>query len=65
MLKILLVPVIMACAVGGTVGILKVIGKVFPGGVPRDPITKKIEDELKKVGSRYYGLCHWRNDWHD
>lgn len=50
MLKFLLVPVIMACAVGGTAGILKVIQKVFPGGVPRDPITKKIEDEMKKEG---------------
>lgn len=48
MLKLLMVPVIMVCALGGTVGILKVIQKIFPGGVPRDPITKKIEDELKK-----------------
>lgn len=50
MLKFLLVPVIMACAVGGTVGILKLIQKFFPGGIPRDPITKKIEEEMKKVG---------------
>lgn len=48
MLKFLLVPVIMVCAVGGTVGILKLIQKFFPGGVHRDPVTKKIEDEMKK-----------------
>ncbi len=50
MLKFLLVPVIMVCALGGTVGIIKLIEKVFPGGVPRDPITKKIEDVTKKGG---------------
>lgn len=50
MLKLLLVPVIMVCAIGGTAGILKLMQKFFPGGVPRDPITKKIEDEMKKGG---------------
>ncbi|MEY8392896.1 hypothetical protein AALA98_16390 [Lachnospiraceae bacterium 45-W7] len=30
LLQILLVPVIMACALGGTVGILKLIRKFFP-----------------------------------
>ena len=50
MLKFLLVPVIMACAIGGTVGILKLIQKFFPGGIPHDPITKKIEDEMTKGG---------------
>lgn len=29
-MEYLLVPVIMVCAIGGTVGALKVIGKLFP-----------------------------------
>lgn len=29
-MQYLLVPVIMVCAIGGTVGILKLIGKFFP-----------------------------------
>lgn len=48
MLKFLLVLVIMACAAAGTVGILKLLQKIFPNGVPHDPITKKIEAFLKK-----------------
>lgn len=52
MLKYLFVPVIIVCAIGGTVGILKLMGKFFPNGVPRDPITKKIEDAAKNgIGS--------------
>lgn len=47
MLKYLLVPVIIICALGGTVGILKLMGKFFPNGVRRDPFTKKIEDATK------------------
>lgn len=31
MLKFLLVPVVMGCALGGTVGLIKVIRHVFPG----------------------------------
>lgn len=30
-MRILLVPVIIACALGGTVGVLKLIQKFFPG----------------------------------
>lgn len=48
MLKFLLVLAIMACAAAGTVGILKLLQKIFPNGVPHDPITKKIEAFLKK-----------------
>lgn len=48
MLKFLLVPIIMVCALVGTAGILKLLQKIFPNGVPHDPITKKIEAFLKK-----------------
>lgn len=49
MLKMLImVPVIMVCATGGTVGLLKIIKKITPGnGFPKDPITKKLEEERK------------------
>lgn len=38
---ILLVPVIIACALGGTVGMLKLIGKAFPNATR----TKERADE--------------------
>lgn len=41
MIKFLLVPVIMACALGGTIGLLKVIKHFFPGA---DNITKRTEE---------------------
>ena len=37
MLKFLIVPVIMVCAVGGTTGILKVISKAAPGRFQQTP----------------------------
>lgn len=43
------VAVIMVCAIGGTIGILKVIKKFTPGnGFPKDLISKKLEKERKK-----------------
>lgn len=47
MLKtIILVPVIMACAAGGTIGLMKLIKKFSPDGeLPKDPIMKKFEEE--------------------
>lgn len=41
MFNILLVPVIMACATGGTIGLLKIINKIVPGG--KDTITREWE----------------------
>lgn len=50
MLKLLLVPVIMVCAIGGTVGILKVIKKVTPGDdFPQDPVSKKLNEKSKNL----------------
>lgn len=44
-----MVAIIMVCAVGGTVGILKIIKKITPGdSFPKDPISKKLEEENKK-----------------
>lgn len=44
-----MVAVVMVCALGGTVGILKVIKKITPGdGFPKDPLARKIEDDGKK-----------------
>lgn len=50
MLKMILsVPVIMVCALGGTVGILKVIKKITPGNdFPKDPLSRKLEEEREK-----------------
>ncbi len=50
MLKmIILVPVIMVCATGGTVGLMKLIKKFSPNGeLPKDPIVRKFEEEAKK-----------------
>ena len=39
----------MGCAVGGTVGILKLIKRFTPGkDFPQDPISKKLEEEREK-----------------
>lgn len=50
MLKmIILVPVIMVCAAGGTVGLMKLIKKFLPNGVfPQNPIIVKFEKDVKK-----------------
>ncbi len=50
MLKmILLVPVIMVCATGGTVGLMKLVKKISPNGeLPKDPIVRMFEGEDKK-----------------
>lgn len=41
--------IIMACAAGGTVGILKLIRRFSPGKeFYKDPISKKLEEEKKK-----------------
>ena len=43
-----MVALIMGCAVGGTVGILKLIKRFAPGkDFPQDPISKKLEEERK------------------
>lgn len=45
-MSIILVPVIMACAFGGTVGLLKIIKKITPGdGFPQDLISKKLKEK--------------------
>lgn len=41
-----MVALVMACALGGTVGIVKLIQKFVPGvGFPRDPLSKKPEEQ--------------------
>lgn len=46
---ILSVPVVMACALGGTVGILKIIKKITPGDdFPKDPLSRKLNEEGEK-----------------
>lgn len=46
-----MVALIMLCATGGTVGILKLIKRFTPDtGFPKDPITKKLEENQKKEG---------------
>lgn len=50
MLQLILVPVIMVCALGGTVGILKVIQKLTPGeGFPKDPITRRLAEKGERL----------------
>lgn len=45
MMSFLLVPVIMACALGGTVELLKIIKKITPGdGFPQAPISQKLKE---------------------
>ncbi|MCM1500516.1 MAG: hypothetical protein NC124_18800 [Clostridium sp.] len=50
MLKmIILVPVIMVCALGGTVGLIKLIKKFSPNGeLPKSSIAEKLEEEARK-----------------
>lgn len=44
-----MVALIMLCALGGTVGLLKLIRQFMPGGqFPKDPITKKPESRQDK-----------------
>ena len=46
-----MVALVMACALGGTVGILKLIRKFAPGnGFPKDPISRKLEEREDKEG---------------
>lgn len=41
-----MVAIIMICAVGGTVGILKLIKRIAPGrDFPKDPVAKKLEEK--------------------
>ena len=50
MLKVLIfVPVIMVCAAGGTVGLMKRIRKFLPNGAfPQTPVMGKLEGKIKK-----------------
>ncbi|WP_298033260.1 hypothetical protein [uncultured Dysosmobacter sp.] len=41
MLKLLLVPVIMACAAGGTIGMIKAIKKFAPDQFPKEAEEKQ------------------------
>ena len=44
-----MVAIIMACALGGTIGILRLSKHFLPGrDFPKDPIAKKMEEEQKK-----------------
>lgn len=44
-----MVALIMGCAVGGTVGILKLVKRFAPGkDFPQDLISKKLEEERKR-----------------
>lgn len=53
MLKIILVPVIMVCALGGTVGLLKIIQKITPGdGFPNNSVSKKLNEEVNHFHER-------------
>lgn len=46
-----MVALIMLCAIGGTVGILRLIKRFTPGtGFPKDPISKKLEENRKREG---------------
>ena len=55
MLQFVMVPVIMVCALGGTVGILKLIKKFSPtGDFPKDPISKKLEEAEQKKSEKNY-----------
>ena len=45
-----MVAIIMICAVGGTVGILKLIKCFAPGkDFPKDPVAKKLEESSRKL----------------
>ena len=44
-----MVAIIMICAVGGTVGLLKLIKRFAPGNdFPKDPVAKKLEESSRK-----------------
>lgn len=53
MMKFLMVPVIMACAVGGTIGMLKATSKAAPQQVPQAPANSRIVTQM--VGNMGYG----------
>ncbi|EET62944.1 hypothetical protein BRYFOR_05295 [Marvinbryantia formatexigens DSM 14469] len=44
-----MVAVVMVCAFGGTVGILKLIKHFTPGkDFPKNPLSQKLEENMKK-----------------
>lgn len=46
-----MVALVMVCALGGTVGILKLIRRFTPGeGFPKDPISRKLEEDRDREG---------------
>lgn len=46
-----MVALVMVCALGGTVGILKLIRRFTPGeGFPKDPISRKLEEDRDQEG---------------
>lgn len=46
-----MVALVMVCALGGTVGILKLIRRFTPGeGFPKDPISRKLEEDRNREG---------------
>jgi len=46
-----IVALVMVCALGGTVGILKLIRRFTPGeGFPKDPISRKLEEDRDREG---------------
>lgn len=43
-----MVAIVMVCATGGTIGILKIIRKIIPGDVfPQNPVSKKQNEKDK------------------
>ncbi len=42
MLTLLMVPAIMVCATGGTIGMIKVIKKIAPGRFPNDSTRQEV-----------------------
>lgn len=43
-----MVAIVMVCAAGGTIGILKIIRKIIPGDVfPQNPVSKKQNEKDK------------------
>lgn len=45
-----MVVIIIVCAVGGTVGVLKLIKRFTPGkDFPKDPVAKKLDEKSKAM----------------
>lgn len=42
------VAVVMLCATGGTVGLIKLIQRFTPGGLPKDPLSERLEESKKR-----------------